>query len=246
MEDAETAGSSSENRRIARWGLRDWSDVLGSAALAGFSSEVIARTARRCADLFGEGMVMRTLNEVPASNGPGANTVEYRPEPIRLTYSDSDADDQSDDAADLAQHRVTSRQASLARSSRSPDSLRGRRSVTRSPAPPKSPRSRSGSRSSAAGLLFCPISSCDRATQGFTRKANLRRHLELVHQGQAEELDSDDEVMGGVHVDGFLKPVVPGRGWRGEDTTQRKRKRFYGGRTPTGGLSRAGSSEDDG
>jgi hypothetical protein len=56
----------------------------------------------------------------------------------------------------------------------------------------------------------------------------LRRHLEIIHQGQTEELDSDEEVVGGVHVDGFLKPIVPGRGWRGEDTMQRKRKRFYG------------------
>ncbi|KAJ4327452.1 hypothetical protein N0V84_002105 [Fusarium piperis] len=226
---ASSASGTYMDRKRARWGLRDWSDVLGAAALAGFSSETIARTARRCADLFEEGMVIRTLNEVPVSQGIGISGVEYRPEPIRLSYSDEDedADDESDGAADLVQRRVASRQASLARSSRSPDSLGSRRS-TRSPAPPKSPRSRSGS---AGGLVFCPVASCDRAAQGFTRKANLRRHIELVHQGQTEEVDSDEEVTGGVHVDGFLRPIVPGRGWRGEDTTQRKRKRFYGDRS---------------
>ncbi|KAM0440997.1 hypothetical protein ACHAPT_000302 [Fusarium lateritium] len=228
-DDGSNSGTYMDRKR-ARWGLRDWSDVLGAAALAGFSSDAIARTARRCADLFEEGMVVRTLNEVPVSHGTGIGSVEYRPEPIRLSYSDADgdADDESDDAADLVQRRVASRQASLARSSRSPDSLRSSRRSTRSPGPPKSPRSRSAS---AGGLVFCPVASCDRAAQGFTRKANLRRHIELVHQGQTEELDSDEEVAGGVHVDGFLRPIVPGRGWRGEDTIQRRRKRFYGERS---------------
>ncbi|KAF5027586.1 hypothetical protein F66182_328 [Fusarium sp. NRRL 66182] len=223
-EDDSTSGPNAD-RKLARWGLRDWSDVLGAAAIAGFSGDVIARTARRCADLFVEGMVVRTLNEVPATNDKGTSSVEYRPEPIKLSYSDLEADDESDDAADLAQRRVASRQASLAHSSRSPDSIRS--SSRRSTRSPSVPRSRSGS---AGGLVFCPITSCDRAAQGFTRKANLRRHLELVHQGQMEEMDSDEEVLGGVHVDGFLRPIVPGRGWRGEDTMQRKRKRFYGER----------------
>ncbi|CAG7561430.1 unnamed protein product [Fusarium equiseti] len=225
---SETGNESGANldRKRLRLGLRDWSDVLGAAALAGFSGDVIARATRRCADLFGEGMVVRTLNEVPATKGNGTTTVEYRPETIQLSYSDEEADDESDDAADLAQRRVASRQASLAQSSRSPDSIRSTsRRSTRSPGPPsgaRSPRSRSNS---VGGLSFCPIPSCDRSVRGFTRKTNLRRHLELVHQGQAEELDSDDEVLGGVHVDGFLKPIVPGKGWRGEDTVQRTRRK---------------------
>lgn len=231
-EDDDGNGDSNPNRRVARWGLRDWSDVLGAAALAGFSSEAIARTTQRCADLFGEGMVMRKLNEAPVSQGTGIETTEYRPEPVRLSHSD--ADDDSEDEAALVQRRVASRQASLARSSHdrsSPESFRGRLSAAQSPAASKSSGSRSRSRSrSAAGLVFCPIPSCDRAAQGFSRKANLRRHLELVHQGQTEEMDSDEEVAGAVHVDGFLRPIVPARGWRGEDTTMRKRKRYYGQR----------------
>ncbi|GKU03901.1 hypothetical protein FLAG1_06432 [Fusarium langsethiae] len=240
--DNSASGTNAERKR-ARLGLRDWSDVLGAAALAGFSGDVIARTARRCADLFGEGMVVRTLNEVPATKDKGTTSIEYRPEPIQLSYSDSDADDESDDGADLVQRRVLSRQASLAHSSRSPDSIRsGSRRSTRSPAPPSAARSRSGS---TGGLVFCPIPSCDRAANGFSRKTNLRRHMELVHQGQTEELDSDEEVVGGVHVDGFLKPIVPGRGWRGEDTTkrQRKMKEYWGERS---GISREASYAEEG
>ncbi|KAK7416645.1 hypothetical protein QQX98_005116 [Neonectria punicea] len=238
-EDDEKVGAKNLNRRkLAKWGLRDWSDVLGAAALAGFSSEAIARTTRRCADLFGEGMLMRKLNEAPVSHGAGFETVEYRPEPIQLSRSLSDTS--SEDEPDHVQRRVTSRQPSLARSSHdrsSPDSFRGRVSRSRTPQSPATPRSRSGS---AVGLFYCPIPSCDRAVQGFTRKPNLRRHLELIHQGQTEEMDSDDEVAGAVHVDGFLRPIVPGRGWRGEDTMIRKRKRYYGRK------AMAGSSELDG
>ncbi|CAM1504505.1 Fc.00g020960.m01.CDS01 [Cosmosporella sp. VM-42] len=228
-EDDDDPRMSNVDRKRLRWGLRDWSNVLGAAALAGFSSEVIERTTRRCADLFGEGMVVRKLTEAPIAQGTGIETKEYRPEAIRLMYSSSDPDSSSEEAL-LSQRRVASRQASLARSSHShspPSTPRGRRSQTpRSPAP-----SRSGS---SAGLVFCPISSCDRAAQGFSRKANLRRHMELVHQGQTEEVDSDEEVVGGVHVDGFLRTIVPGRGWRGDDVNSRRRKRFYGERVFTG------------
>ncbi|EMT61373.1 hypothetical protein FOC4_g10014429 [Fusarium odoratissimum] len=242
-EEESVPGTNAE-RKLLRWGLRDWSDVLGAAAIAGFSGDAIARATRRCADLFGEGMVVRTLNEVPATNDKGTTSVEYRPEPIQLSYSDEEDNDESDDAADLIQRRVASRQASLAYSSRSPDSVRSpSRHSTRSPGPSSAVRSPSSRSNSAGGMLFCPIPSCDRAAQGFARKANLRRHMELIHQGQTEELDSDEEVAGGVHVDGFLKPIVPGRGWRGEDTIQRKRKRFYGDKL---GMSRETSyAEED-
>ncbi|KAK2683632.1 hypothetical protein RAB80_001578 [Fusarium oxysporum f. sp. vasinfectum] len=242
-EEESVPGTNAE-RKLLRWGLRDWSDVLGAAAIAGFSGDVIARATRRCADLFGEGMVVRTLKEVPATNDKGTTSVEYRPEPIQLSYSGEEANDESDDAADLIQRRIASRQASLAYSSRSPDSVRSpSRHSTRSPGPSSAARSPSSRSNSAGGMLFCPIPSCDRAAQGFARKANLRRHMELIHQGQTEELDSDEEVAGGVHVDGFLKPIVPGRGWRGEDTIQRKRKRFYGDKP---GMSRETSyAEED-
>ena len=49
--------------RKQRLGLRDWSDVLGVAAMAGWDANVIERAASRCADLFGENMIFRTLEE---------------------------------------------------------------------------------------------------------------------------------------------------------------------------------------
>lgn len=49
--------------RLRRWAPLDWRDVLGAAALSGFDGDVAARAAQRCADLFGQSMEFRTLEE---------------------------------------------------------------------------------------------------------------------------------------------------------------------------------------
>lgn len=47
----------------ARLGLRDWSDVLGIASMTGWNPAVVTRAAGRCAALFEEGIMFRTLEE---------------------------------------------------------------------------------------------------------------------------------------------------------------------------------------
>ncbi|QPG96149.1 hypothetical protein C2857_003339 [Epichloe festucae Fl1] len=246
QQQQQPASAANTEKKLRRWGLRDWSDVIGAASLAGFPPGVIARSAQRCANLFGQGMMLRRLDERPSSR-PGFATTEYRPDRIRLSASPSSDDSDSDSPppeAILTQKRIASRQASLARSrsrsgissptSSSPVSScrRGRspgRSASASASHSRS-HSRSRSRCSSAGLLFCPVQTCHRAANGFARRANLRRHVHLVHPGcaegeQDEQDESDDEVVGAVHVDGFLKTIHPGRGWRGEDVVARKRWR---------------------
>ena len=49
--------------RKRRLGLRDWSDVLGIAALTGWPQSVVGSATARCATLFEEGMKFRTLEE---------------------------------------------------------------------------------------------------------------------------------------------------------------------------------------
>ncbi|KAM3516281.1 hypothetical protein MY11210_000040 [Beauveria gryllotalpidicola] len=253
--DEEEARTNVE-RKIRRWGLRDWSDVVGAAALAGFPPHVIACTTQRCANLFGQGMALTRLDEAPAARASASvRTTTYRPERIRLSSSPSDSDDDNSDAdseprASLRQRRIASRQASLARSSReaSADTPRVGRPSAAATASPHSPQpggsSRSCSRSrSAARILFCPVASCDRAAAGFLRRHNLQRHMQLVHPerdqdavggGAAEDEDSEDETMGAVHVDGFLRTINPGKGWRGEDVLSRKRRGAARSPTPAG------------
>ncbi|PQE04267.1 hypothetical protein CJF31_00004204 [Rutstroemia sp. NJR-2017a BVV2] len=68
-----------EHHHKRNYGLRDWSEVLGSAALVGFSPDVIARATQRCANLFGESMTMRTMVEGPVSAQAMDYLVEYHP-----------------------------------------------------------------------------------------------------------------------------------------------------------------------
>ncbi|EHK25180.1 uncharacterized protein TRIVIDRAFT_114634, partial [Trichoderma virens Gv29-8] len=218
--------ASAQERRLRRLGLRDWSDVVGAAALAGFSPQVIARTAKRCANLFGQGMVVRRLDEAPASRAPAFHTMEYRPEKIKLGLDeDSDSDSQANAVTAASSRNTLSRQASLGRLSsrgRSSSPFRGRSSPHSASSTFGTPRNRSQSKSrsrsrSSAGFHLCPVPTCERSATGFTRRQNLRRHMQLVHPGRGdedEEWDSEDEVLGAVHVDGFLKPINPARGWR--------------------------------
>ncbi|KAG6160823.1 hypothetical protein E4U37_004836 [Claviceps purpurea] len=252
-------------RRLRKWGLRDWSDVLGAASLAGFSPDVIARSTRRCASLFNQGMSMRTLNEQPLSRGPGLTTTEYRPKPVAtkirgraqgqdlgnsvspssssaaaaaaaLFSTDSDSDGDIDSESDTSGATLRSRKGVFSRSSvpldSSPIRSRGRSRTRRSPSGSAASNAQSGSRSrsrSSAGMFLCAVPTCSRAVGGFARRLNLRRHMQLVHPGYAEEEDdSENEVVGAVHVDGFLKMIHPGKGWRAEDVLPRKRKRYYG------------------
>ncbi|PGH14071.1 hypothetical protein AJ80_06075 [Polytolypa hystricis UAMH7299] len=53
----------SQGARQARLGLRDWSDVLGIASMTGWPAAAVMRTANRCAALFEEDMLFRTLGE---------------------------------------------------------------------------------------------------------------------------------------------------------------------------------------
>lgn len=227
-------GKGWREQKIDRIGLRDWSDVVSAAALAGFSEQVIERTAKRCAKLFGEGILMRTLPEAPAGQGSGMVERVFRPDQVELAESDFEDEDLTDiKSASGSQRPSASRRPSTSRRS----SVAPRAGTTRSPTPshprfpfpskmaphirsttPASPsrsRSRSRSRSSAPDM-FCPEPSCPRATKGFDRRANLDRHVRLVHGGRKVEdweVDSDEEVVGGVRVDGFLKEIVPETGW---------------------------------
>jgi hypothetical protein len=71
-------------------GPRDWSEVLGVASLAGWSPAVIERATKRCALLFGEHMMFRTMPETAVGNSADTLT-DYHPEMIPdLAMSDGE------------------------------------------------------------------------------------------------------------------------------------------------------------
>jgi len=181
-------------------GLRDWSEVLGSAALVGFPPDVIARATQRCANIFGEGMSMRTMIEGPFDAEDADTLTTYQPEPIPDFASESDSAESSDDDSDasIPENIYTSRQS---------------RPVGLAP---------------KVELCFCPIPNCPRQIRGFNSTHKMREHLKNGHKMSMEqikefEVPSDEEMDGAVHVDGFLRPGK--RVLRGPDRKPRKRRK---------------------
>jgi hypothetical protein len=79
--------------RVGLVGLRNWSHVLGEAALIGWDHDVLEKTAKQCSGLFGEDMNFRTLGKMSkkhegvmwsASEGLGKDVSRYKDEPEYL------------------------------------------------------------------------------------------------------------------------------------------------------------------
>ncbi|RYP91283.1 hypothetical protein DL770_002601 [Monosporascus sp. CRB-9-2] len=234
--------------------LRDWKDVLGAAALAGFPPQAVDRAARRCADLFGQTMELHTLAEGPADQSSQVKTTRYVPGmPLPPLL---DPEDEGEPPSQARQARAPSFAAGLI--------SEGERGFSRGRSRSASNNSiRSRSRSASGGSHICHFHDCPRAREGFSRRPNLLRHLKLVHGFEGDalpgEVDSEDEMYGGVHVDGFLKPIKIRPGWRTGDTAEEPRKRRRGlsrrssasgtdgGRIPDGmtGSVGVGGEQDD-
>ncbi|KAK4129753.1 hypothetical protein N657DRAFT_653048 [Parathielavia appendiculata] len=169
------SSKSNRERLLKRWGLRDWRDVLGAAALAGFSPVVMARAAQRCATLFREEMTMHTLHERSTSDKVGLESTRYVPGGPLPSSSDDD-----DSEEELAQLRTVSRHSSvrLGASSPEPES--------------EAPASRR-SRSKPRQIRLCPHRACPRSVEGFTKKSNYERHLKAVH-GNLEPNPTEPDV----------------------------------------------------
>ncbi|OTB19460.1 hypothetical protein K445DRAFT_373184 [Daldinia sp. EC12] len=228
-----------------RLGLRDWRDVLGAAALAGFPADAVDRAARRCADLFGQSITLHTLFEGPAVSSSSSRKAPLRrettyvpgmPQPPLL------AEDEEEEHQQQRTTRATSTAPSVLSEDEAGPSQRGARGRSRS-------RSRSRSVSAAPGYFTCSFPDCPRAAEGegFLRRYNMLRHMKLVHgytpseagsgdestgtamgAGMPEEIDSEDEMYGAVHVDWFLRPIKIRRGWRANDVKEDSRTRRSG------------------
>ncbi|TLD26617.1 hypothetical protein PspLS_04362 [Pyricularia sp. CBS 133598] len=187
-----------KKKAMSRWPLRDWSDVVGAAALAGFSPAVVARVTQRCANLFGQTMEMHTITEAPVAGRrkrkrTGMITKAYGPGgPLSETSLTSGGEHGSD-----TDSRASDSSAGLIKKQRV-------RSLSREPAlrhniavgsssdegfdPSASVRARGRRASSVATPdlgFFCPHAACRRFIKAFTRRDNLARHMKLVH-GEAD------------------------------------------------------------
>lgn len=214
-----------KHKKLKRSNPRDWKDVMGAAALARFPPHVIARATQRCADLFGQSMEMHTIKETAASSGANAvETTTYQPGG-EMPSSGSEAEENDGDL-DLRQTRSVSRHSSAA-----PSRLGSPASDEEEPEEERASSKKSQKRAKprGKGQHFCPYADCDRASAGFDRPFNLKRHMKRVHgQDSLEVAEKEeaatDEMLGGIHRDGFLQTIPVQKGWRAEDTKKRAKK----------------------
>ncbi|TVY83315.1 hypothetical protein LSUE1_G007317 [Lachnellula suecica] len=184
-----------------RLGLRDWSEVLGSAALVGFHPDVIARATQRCADLFGESMSLRTMTEAPFGDENADTLKTYQPEEIpNFSSSTEESEDLSEDESYDSEPKRS-------------DGFRQSKPLGHAP---------------KFETSFCPINDCPRQTRGFNSAQRMRAHLKNWHKMEKEQIAefevlSDEEMDGAVHVDGFLRPDKRAR--RGHDRRGRKKRK---------------------
>ncbi|KAI1827509.1 RNA polymerase I-specific transcription initiation factor-domain-containing protein [Xylaria intraflava] len=220
--------------------LRDWRDVLGAAALAGFPAPAIDRVARRCADLFGQQFTLHTLQEGSQGQSGLGNYVHHAPG-MRITSLPEDWGDGDDSDDEKPLQRLSSRASRASRTSNTSSTTTDEsESEAQGPEHPARIPTRGRSRSRrvrTGGAHFCIMNSCPRAIDPFKRRANMIRHLRLVHNYDYDalpvEVDSGDEMHGAVHVDGFLKPIKVRRGWRDENATKERRRPSKGARAGT-------------
>lgn len=177
--------------------LRDWSEVLGSAALVGFPPNVIARASQRCANLFGESMIMRTMVETPFGDENADTLTTYQPEQIPDFDSESEASEDDSDEPDQKHNNNIQ-----------PSKPLGYAPKTEVCFCPIKGCSRELHGFSNTEKLHL----------------HMKRGHKMSKEEIAEfDIPSDEEMDGAAHVDGFLRPEK--RALRGHDKNTRKRRR---------------------
>ncbi|KAK4507558.1 hypothetical protein PRZ48_001293 [Zasmidium cellare] len=96
-EDMRTGRDPQPGGRRRMLAPRDWSEVLGIAAMVGWDQDILDRAARRCAATFGESMTMRVMPETSFGNTRD-QVVEYVP--IMIPPIDESASDDNDMESD--------------------------------------------------------------------------------------------------------------------------------------------------
>lgn len=167
-----------ESRKSFRHGLRDWSDVLGVASMSGFPAAVVMRAAQRCSSLFGEDMIFQTVKEgrikrVQTEDGPD----------WKYWVSDSEGDELSR----LPPRPRSKRPQSRPPSGSKPETTRVKTDATRSvkpetkpSLPPGVPKPKGKGKHRKKDII-CPVVSCPRHEDGFSRRWNLNLHVKRMH-----------------------------------------------------------------
>lgn len=247
--EAQTMSPSGRKRQTARKpGLRDWSEVLGIAALTGWNSTAIERARQRCSDLFGEDMNLYNMPEHADSSAD-----ESEPANQAQTFHSSQLASWRCPFVNCFRHmqplnqgfrwrehmrkthkydkdQISTLEQQLIKSGDITSVVKRHRILAHNPRNWQPP-----------DPLKCPH--CPNYNHVFPKVTRLLDHIRRSHKydpriqdlpevtakdsdpspdslGSGDE-DSDDYMVGGVHNDGFLQPVLRHAGIRGKDLEQR-------------------------
>lgn len=176
-----SAEKSDIKSRIDRIGLRDWSDILGTAALTGFPADAVERASARCARLFGEDMEFRTfetgrirkLQGVDDESGVDSGHIfEYTEEPPDI--SEIGVWKWRRQQMNKRREKYDPRPAQVKGNGLAQETTRSFLSL---------PESQSFVKKAIEHKLMCPVATCPRAKDGngFSRKWNLNQHVSKMH-----------------------------------------------------------------
>lgn len=174
----------------SRWNPRDWSEVLGAAAIIGFSEDVIARATQRCADLFGEGMAMRTLGDGLPRAG---RVVTYLPDvdPTVEDESPGSSDDGGNEQAEERDEDHDTVQRLDINESEDEGGVSDTSEVVKDGKKQRRPLS-----DVINEKYRCPVATCLRSKHGFGKKYHLGRHLVGQHGFKKGSVELEDTVLG--------------------------------------------------
>lgn len=72
--------------------------------------------------------------------------------------------------------------------------------------------------------LLCPHEDCPRNTRRFDLKRRLRWHLKNVHDWDPEIEQRPQQMLGGIHLDGFMRQIPAQPGWRSKDKVKSEKR----------------------
>lgn len=221
-------------------GLRDWSEIIGTAALVGWDRGTIQRAASRCSHLFGESISFQVIPSQytpPIAMEAGAADDGYKPHATddlaaRAGLTVEQPQSGSYKANWICPETQCERhQQPISGRVRWLQHIKSKHGYDYEGPDLLAPPEVDVDWDLAKLVLYCPHPRCTRHKNPFPRWDRLRDHIGKKHgvtvqrsrshssrrtfhtssrpQLSTEEGDAD-EMVGGVHVDGFLRPVAPG------------------------------------
>ncbi|KAF7514200.1 hypothetical protein GJ744_004525 [Endocarpon pusillum] len=193
-----------QDARLARLGLRDWSGLLGMAALTGWDEHVVFRAGERCAALFEEGMAFRRfyppggvggdqgqqtekkggmVEEVLLVGGAGRDVMDEDEDEPEQEQEEADVDVMDTDHDAERDHAPSTAAAAedTADSSSSASSAAGSAPTTTTPH--VSNPTKHNTTNTNPPSFPCPHPPCRHHTKHpFLTRENLSRHLNQQHQ----------------------------------------------------------------